>query len=152
MAVDFFDTSAIVKRYLPRESGSTRVLERCRPHLGNILVLADVTSPELASALARRRNRGEIDQPELQRLWQQFVAHRDASEYRFVQLETPIYRRAEQILLVRDLRATDALQIACALHVRPLLATLDPGFVFVTADQRQATAASAEGLAVEYVA
>ena len=85
-----------------------------------------------------------------QSMWRQFVEHRDV-EFRFVQLGNWIYRQGELILLSHDLRATDAIQIACALHARPLFARLDPGFTFVTADRRQAAAAQAEGLTVEYV-
>jgi predicted nucleic acid-binding protein len=151
VAADFFDTSAVVKRYDTRESGSARVLALCDPVAGNTLVLADITSPEVASALGRKRRMGEIDEQELQRLWTQFVGHRQ-TDYRFVQLDTSIYRHAELILLAHALRAIDAIQIACALHVRPILAPLDPDFRFVTADERQAAAAQAEGLAVELVA
>lgn len=150
MPANFFDTSAIVKRYHTRESGSTRVLELCRRDAGNILLLADITSPELASALGRKLRTGEIDQSELGRLWRQFVRHRDA-EYRFVRLGAPIYRLAEQIVLGHGLRAADAIQIACALRSRSLVARVDPDFAFVTADHRQAAAAGAEGLTVEYV-
>jgi predicted nucleic acid-binding protein len=151
VSVAFFDASAIVKRYATHEVGSARVQALCHRDLSNVLVLADITPPEVASALGRKLRTGEIDQAELQRLWLAFVGDR-GSEYSFVHLEDSIYRRAEQILLARDLRASDAIQIACALHVRPTFATIDPDFVFITADQRQATAAGHEGLAVELIA
>lgn len=150
MPARFFDASAIVKRYAVHESGSARVLALCRTDLGNVLVPADITPPEVASALGRKLRTGEIDHAELQRLWRDFTNDR-GSEYSFVHLEDSIYRRAEQILLARTLRASDAIQIACALHVRPVFAVVDPDFVFVTADQRQAAAAAQEGLAVELI-
>jgi predicted nucleic acid-binding protein len=148
--VAFFDTSAIVKRYVTHEIGSARVQALCRDPR-NVHVLAAITSPEVASTLRVKLRTGEIDQVELQRLWLAFVGDR-GTEYSFVPLEDAIYRRAEQILLARTLRASDAIQIACALQVRPVFAAVDPDFLFVTADQRQASAAGLEGLNVELIA
>jgi hypothetical protein len=150
VAVNFFDTSALVKRYYTREAGSARVRALCQRSAGNGLVVADIIAPELASALGRKLRRGEIDQPQLRRLWRRFL--NDAQyQYRFVPLEPSIYHRAAQLVFAHPLHAYDAVQIACALHVRPVLAAVDPAFLFVTADRAQAAAAAAEGLPVELV-
>src|SRR5438093_12211725 len=110
-----------------------------------MLVLADIITPELAAALGRKLRRGEIDQQQLRRIWRRFL--NDAKyEYRFVALEPSIYDRTARVVFAHPVRGFDAVQIACALHVRPVLAAVDPDLLFVTADRRQAAAAAAEGL------
>jgi predicted nucleic acid-binding protein len=150
VAINFLDTSALVKRYDTREAGSARVRVLCRRASGNALALCDIARPELASALGRKLRLGEIDRAELRRSWRRFLDHA-RYEYRFVPLEPSIYARAAQLVFDHPLFAYDAVQVACALEVRPLLAAVDPDFLFVTADQRQAAAAQAEGLPVELV-
>ncbi len=58
MAFYFFDTSALVKRY-HRESGSGQV-DAIFDDRDNALIISELALVELASALRRRQNRGEI--------------------------------------------------------------------------------------------
>ena len=58
MTFYFFDTSALVKRY-HMESGSERV-NAIFGDQDNILIISELAIVELASALQRKQNRGEV--------------------------------------------------------------------------------------------
>lgn len=53
MTAYYFDTSAIVKRYLP-EVGTNWVRSLVDPASGNIIMISEVTIVEVAAALAAR--------------------------------------------------------------------------------------------------
>lgn len=142
----------MVKRYVVREAGAARVLALCDSAAGNLLAIAGITQPEVAAAMRRKLRRREIGEHEFGHLWQEFVSHRDAGAYQLVPLDQPTFLMAEQIAIRHLLRGYDAVQIACALHARPILATADPDFLFVTGDRAQAAIAELEGLPVELVA
>ena len=79
------------------------------------------------------------------------LLHRHVTrEYMVVELTAPIIQDAEDWLDKHPLRAYDAIQLASALtaNTRLIEAALAP-LVFVSADVRLLTAATAEGLIVE---
>jgi uncharacterized protein len=59
MALYFFDSSALVKRYV-REQGSAWVCEITATEGGHLIRLSLLTSIEIASALARRQREGGL--------------------------------------------------------------------------------------------
>ena len=60
MSILFFDSSALVKRYLT-EIGSTWVIDQTDPDSSNLIVVAEITRVEVAAALAaRHRTSGGI--------------------------------------------------------------------------------------------
>ena len=54
VAVYFFDSSALVKRYA-QETGSEWVMATTEPQTGHILYIAWITAVEVVSAITRRR-------------------------------------------------------------------------------------------------
>lgn len=62
MAWLFLDTSALARRYLRAEPDAGHVAALCRPRSGHTLVISRLTSAEIASALARARRAGRIDE------------------------------------------------------------------------------------------
>ena len=59
MAVYFFDSSALVKRYA-HETGSAWVLAMAEPTAGHSLYMARITAVEVVSAIARRQRDGSV--------------------------------------------------------------------------------------------
>lgn len=57
MAVYFFDSSALVKRYV-QETGSAWVMATTAPQAGHALYIARITAVEVVSALTRRHRDG----------------------------------------------------------------------------------------------
>lgn len=150
MAVLFFDTSALVRRYDALEPGAETVRALCRRSSRHILLIARVTAIETASALNRKSREGRLDRRDVERLWRLFRAHWQ-TQYQVIALEESIYRTAEQLLFAHSLRAYDALQLATALRAARLLGELAPDYRFCTADGAQADAARREGLSVEFI-
>lgn len=128
-----FDTSALLKRYLP-ESGRAAMLEwfaQARP-----VVTAPHCRVELYSALNRvRRETGASDEA-YRKTCQEVERNFDAFDV--VPWTTVLERAAIRSLEASPLRAGDALHIAAA-----LAAGVDH---FITADQRQYEGALAVGL------
>lgn len=113
------------------------------------MLLARIASVEVASALARKVREGTLGSADQTRLWRLFRAHwRD--QYQVVAITDDAYAEAERLLFRHPLRAFDAIHVGCALVVAARLPQL--GLEFWTADQQQARAAMAEGLAVEVIA
>lgn len=113
------------------------------------LVVAQITSVEIISALARQMREGHITPAEVRklRLW---IDTHFALEYLVIDLSPDIARRSQDLLLAHPLRAFDAVQLASALDnaARLTAAGLDTP-VFVSADRRLLAAAAAEGLATD---
>ena len=59
MALYFFDSSALVKRYV-HEQGSMRVRETTASVSGHLIHISILTVAEIASALARRHREGRL--------------------------------------------------------------------------------------------
>ncbi len=151
MAVIAFDTSALVRRYDRREPGSTAVRALCRRAGGNTLLISQIVPVEVASALARKSREGVVSPTERDLLWRLFRQHR-RTQYRVLALSDVVCAQAERLLFSYSLRAYDALQVATALAAAELLRDLTADFRFCTADNSQAEAARAEGLAVDLIA
>lgn len=142
------DSSALTRRYSPREPGSQRVRALCHPDAGTALLIARFASVEVASAFGRRVREGVWRPSDRTRAWRVFQAHIQ-QQYRAIRLSDEVYSRAEQLVFQYTLRAADALHVASALVVVSHLKL--PALTFVTADHRQAQAAESEGLTVEVI-
>lgn len=148
MATSFFDTSGLFRRYDPFESGAARVRALCRPSRRNAIIVARLTSTEMASVLARKVREGRLSSAECDRMWRLFGRHWRV-QYQVITATDEVHQRAERLLFTYALRSLDALQLASALTAQ---ATLQhTALQFWTADQRQAGAAEAEGLTVEFL-
>jgi predicted nucleic acid-binding protein len=139
------DSSALVKRYVS-EVGTTWVRRLVAPTAGYTLLVAQTTPVELVSALARPARAGPIA-VRTARAARLLVDRHHVREYQVIRWTDEIVQRAEDLLERQPLRAADALQLASALAVHTrLIANNLPGLIFVSADQRLLSAATAEGL------
>lgn len=149
MTAYFFDSSALVKRYLS-EPGSSWISALADPAAGNTVVIVEITRVEIAAALAsRQRIQGGITQAERDRLFRLLVRH-NTIEYEVIPVSTSIVDRAMELTQKHRLRGYDAVQLAAALEVRATARTAGLSEVaFVAADEDLLASALAEGLAVE---
>src|SRR5205823_6147121 len=121
-----------------------RVRALCRRNSGHTLLIAEIMTIEVASALARKLREGRLTQAQVNRLWRSFRLH-SRERYEPVGLSRAVLRRAERLLFTHRVRAYDAAQLASALEARVTLSRFTPDFRFCTADQRQAATAQDEG-------
>ena len=147
MARIVWDTSALARRYVTGEPGSSRVVAACDSPDYSLLV-SDLLPVEIASTLALKVRTRDITLAERDLSWQEFMAHLD-SEYEIIRLSDPIFERAEYLLFRHTLRASDAIHLAAALAVSEAAPRLD--LEFWTADRQQAQAGRSEGLAVQLI-
>lgn len=132
MAGYFFDTSALVKRYV-NESGSPWVQSICDPLVGNQIIISRLTFVELHSALAKSYRMRLIDQQQLS-LLATLVERDTRKQYHQIVMHRSIYSLAARLTLnfaAKGLRAYDAMQLACALYTNHHSQT---PFYFVTGD------------------
>ena len=142
------DTSALAKRYLI-ENGSEVVRQLLR-NPTSIVHICQLTRTEFASTLARRHRDGQLDLVGRDRLWRLFLDHEERS-YETIIVTDLVQAEAERLLFSHTLRAVDAIQLASATLTSAVVASNAESFIFLTADRRQADAAEAEGLTVEFV-
>jgi predicted nucleic acid-binding protein len=142
----FFDSSAIVKRYVT-ERGSTWVRSLTIPSTGNDLYLARVTGVEVVAALVGHTP--PLPPPLLAQALADF-RHDYQTQYQLVEI-TPALIQEAMILAERcRLRGYDAVQLAAALQVHAVhLAMGVSSIVFISADVKLNAAATAEGLGVD---
>ncbi len=124
------------------------VVEKDSARVGRWLAAGDaatarLTAVELASALVRRCREGAFPPAERDRALAALES--DLSALRVVELSPPVVLEARELLVRHALRASDAVQLASALLLRRELGV---DVSFAAYDERLATAARAEGLAV----
>lgn len=145
----FFDSSALVKRYLT-EVGSTWVNRETHLENGNLIVVAEITRVEVAAAIAgRHRATGGVTRDERDASVNLLLEHFN-TEYQVAPLDAVVIRDAVSLTQQHRLRGYDAVQLATALIIN--LGYLAAGFnpiTFVAADNDLLAAAAAEGLAPE---
>lgn len=129
----FFDSSALAKRYV-NEPGSDAVEEILEA--SSALGLCVISLPEVISALHRSRQIGTFGQEAYVALRAALV--QDFADAEVVQLTEAVLKRCVQVLESNSVPSTNALHLAAALEWRANL--------FVSADQKQTTAARALGL------
>ncbi len=152
MGALFFDTSALVKRYVT-ESGSGWVRTQCRSEAGHTIIISQATLVEVVATFcrkARELNANQLinidDRDTYIALFRQDVR----KQYNVARVTTSIYTLAGDLCRLHRLRAYDAVQLACALETRNKLAALEiSALTFVSADTELLNMAFAEGLSVE---
>jgi predicted nucleic acid-binding protein len=148
LAVYFFDSSAIVKRYV-QETGTQWVNGIIDPISGNDIYLARITGVEVVSALVRRKRDGTILAQAVATALEQF--HKDfASEYQALDMTAFVLTRAMSLAEAHAVRGYDAVQLAAALEVNGYcLATGLSALTLISADVSLNAAATVEGLKVD---
>lgn len=149
MSYLYFDSSALVKRYLT-ELGSAWVLAHTDMVAGNTIVVAEITRVEVAAAFAaRQRASGGISRRERDDALNLLLKHYD-TEYQIASLDPTIISRAVNLTQTYRLRGYDAIQLATALATNQVLTTASlPGLTFIAADDDLLEAAQNEGLAAD---
>ncbi|MEK6406058.1 MAG: type II toxin-antitoxin system VapC family toxin [Acidobacteriota bacterium] len=148
MAAYFFDSSAIVKRYLI-EAGSGWVTSIADLAAGNEIYLARVTLVEVISAITRKTRGSGLLATGARKAIADF---RDdfGNEYSVIELTPSLIQRAADLAEAHALRAYDAVQLAAALQIDAEMKSVGAApITMVSADGALNTAAIAEGLAVD---
>jgi uncharacterized protein len=148
MSAYFFDSSALVKRYII-EAGSKWVISLLKPSANNTIFIAQIAGVEVTSAIARRRKGLKITPIKATK---SILRFQKDFQFRFFQksLSPSLVELAMQFADKHELRGYDAVQLASAVESDKLrqINGLSP-VIFVSADSTLNAAAQAEGLAVE---
>jgi predicted nucleic acid-binding protein len=143
----FFDTSAIVKRYI-REIGSPWVLQMIVRQPTVRVVLSRITWVEVLSALSRLQRESAIREADLSREVRAFRQH-FRTEYEIAEFDRAVSILASELVRRHPLRAYDAVQLASALRLQKTYRSTEGAHLtFVSADQRLVSVAINEGLTV----
>src|SRR5215475_5259060 len=106
MAVYYFDTSAIVKRYV-LETGTAWVLHLVDPANANEFYMVQLTGPELIAALFRRVRTGTLALVDARRAAANFRADWQ-NQYQIVEVHANVIERAMTLAESHGLRGYDA--------------------------------------------
>ena len=139
----YFDTSALVKRYVD-EAGRREVLQLLRRHQ---CVTSVVLPVEFRSALRRRTTDGSLDARRIPEILKRFAADREF--WALIEVTSEVLDVAEKLVADHPLRTLDAIHVASS---QLFVARLASQHTFVTADARQGAAASAIGLPTKIIA
>jgi predicted nucleic acid-binding protein len=140
----YFDTSALVKRYI-EEAGRRDVLQLLRLHA---VVTSAILPVELRSALRRRESERALDSGRVAQILRR--AATDRAYWTLIEVTSDVLTSAEILVATHPIRTLDAVHIASAQIFKSRLSI--PDLLFVSADQRQAQAAGATGMAVKHLA
>jgi predicted nucleic acid-binding protein len=148
VAAYFFDSSAIVKRYLS-EVGSVWVTNIAALVSGNEVYLARITFVEVISAVTRKSRGSGLSADGAMKAITDF--RRDfANEYSLIEQTSTLVEWAADLAEAHALRAYDAVQLAAALEIDAYVKSAGVSKItLVSADGALNTAALAEGLAVD---
>ena len=140
----YFDTSALVKRYID-EVGRRQVLQLLRRHE---CVASAVLPVELRSALRRRVTEGTLEAAQMPQILKRVAA--DRAYWTIVGVTAEVLTAAEKLVTAHPLRTLDAIHVASAQVFAAGVSESD--LMFVSADKRQTEAAAMIGLATRYIA
>jgi predicted nucleic acid-binding protein len=148
MAVYFFDSSALVKRYVA-EIGTPWVQSIFAAAPANVVYLARMALVEVTSAVARRQRAGTVSLADATTFLTQFRQD-TAMEYRIIEITAPLLSAAALIAESHALRAYDAVQLAAAseLHAQRTANGLS-ALTLISADHELNDAAKLLGLLVQ---
>ena len=144
----FFDSSALVKRYVV-ETGSAWVKGLTDSQAGNSIIVVRITWVEVLSAFGRRQREGSLTATEVVETIDKFRSELN-SQYRAIEVDQALFERAGELVVQYPLRAYDAMQLAAAMRVRSIVSLMpDTQLVFVSADDRLLQIAQTEGLVTD---
>lgn len=148
MAAYFFDSSAVVKRYV-NEQGSTWVAATADPNAGAHVYVAAITGVEVVATFARKLKGKLINAADAAAAVSRFH-HHFANEYRIIDFTAAVLTRSMALAEAYALRGYDAVQLASAVEINRRRVTLGAAtMTLVTNDSELLTAAAAEGLLTE---
>jgi hypothetical protein len=139
----YFDTSALVKRYID-EAGRREVLQLLRRY---DCVTSAVLPVELRSALQRRVTEGTLDAERVPDILKRVAT--DRAYWTLVEVASDVLAAAETLVATHPGRTLDAIHVASAqlfaARVTP------PALIFVSADARQTEAAAAVRMMIRHI-
>lgn len=139
----YFDTSALVKRYIDEE-GRREVL----PLLRRYDVVTSVILPvELRSAFRRRVSEGTLDAARVPEILKRVTT--DRAYWTRVEIASDVLAAAEALVSAHPLRTLDAIHVASAKLFEARITV--PGLLFVSADVRQTAAAAAMRMTIRHI-
>jgi predicted nucleic acid-binding protein len=145
VSVAYFDTSALLKRYVT-EAGTEWVKSLLASLDAPVVLTSRLAFVEAACAFARRAREGNLSPQALDnllRLFEYDVHYR----YHILELSPATIDAARDLALQHPLRAYDAVHLATAWLANQELVRVDkPPLAFVCADDRLVAIASATGL------
>jgi uncharacterized protein len=136
----YFDTSALVKRYLVEE-GSPAV--EALWNETTRVVASEILYDEMAATFARKRREVPADAEGIEKARANFRA--EWPSLRRVAVNDDVHHRVDELLARHPLRGADAIHLASALLVHE---ALQQPLTFACADAKLVAAARAEGLDV----
>ena len=143
MAWAYFDTSALVKRYV-NEPGRREVSQLLRRHQ---LVTSAILPVEVRSAVRRRASEGTLDAARVPEVLRRLS--KDRPYWTLVDVGSEVLAAAEALVGTYPLRTLDAIHVASAQLFRSRV--MLPDFIFVSGDERQTAAAGAVGLTARLI-
>jgi uncharacterized protein len=144
----FFDTSAIVKRHVT-ETGSGWIKAQCKQTVDNTIILSYATLAEAVAAFCRKARQQDVGLRISEHSCNRhirFFRQDVEQQYSLVDVIKEIYIHAGDLCRIHNLRAYDAVQLACAFKARAeLIALGETSPIFVSADIKLLNIAKAEG-------
>lgn len=149
----FFDSSALVKRYVT-ETGTAWVQGITDPVGPHTIYIARITGVEVVAAFHRGARVGSVTAADAARGVTDFI-HDFAVLYSVLEIKADIIVDAMRLVGAYPLKAYDAVQLAAALKIEDEIKSLGlpslpaPSLTMVSADRQLNNAARAEGLTVD---
>jgi uncharacterized protein len=145
MATNFFDSSALGKRYHPE--GGTPKVDQLFGVPGDIHTISRLSVVEMHSVFAKKVRTGALTMLDFNKITRRFRGDVAAKRIRVIRLLVAHFHLAEQLLRrhapTKNLRTLDALQLAVAIRFHGAIPVQ-----FVCADQPLCAIAALEGLHV----
>lgn len=133
----FLDTSALVKRY-HSEKGTDKI-DKIFTEDDRAIVISSISITELVSALNRKKEDKIISREDLEIALSKFF-HDAIKDFLILELDGEHIKSSIMLVLKRNIRTLDSLQLAVALGLKELKVT------FVCADKKLVSVAEKEGL------
>jgi uncharacterized protein len=153
MAVYFFDSSALVKRYTP-EDGTKWVQALTDPAVGNDIYIARITGAETIAAIRKKVRNRQVDESDAKKVITDF--RRDfTNQYQIIEITDQVVSRAMSLIESHILAGYDGVQLAASMEINDELLAIGmpvvgvPALTLISADNQLTTAAGEEGLVVE---
>ncbi len=146
MAFLYFDTSALVKYYVP-EPGSQWVRDTIDDG-SNFVLVGEISIPEVAAAFAILYRTKQIRRSTWDGVYARFLGDM-VDRFLLVRLAENDFFAAAELTRRQPLKAYDAIQLTLALRESQALNMAGRQLIFVTGDKTLLVAARAEGLATE---
>jgi len=133
----FLDTSALVKRY-HSEKGTDKI-DKIFSQDDRAIVISSISLTEMVSALNRKKEDKIILKEDLKIALSKFF-HDAIKDFLILEIDGEHIKGSITLVLKRNIRTLDALQLAVALSLKELKVT------FVCADKKLVSVAEKEGL------